>query len=82
MQGVPVIACTDGGGLLDVVPMEGAGRRVSPEPAALAAALVDVLHDPDARTTARVAGEAWRIRLAPEFVAERFLTWYGEALDE
>ncbi|MBL0180631.1 MAG: glycosyltransferase family 4 protein [Gemmatimonadetes bacterium] len=82
MQGVPVIACTDGGGLLDVVPVEGAGRRVAPEPAALATALMAVLHDPDAKTTARVTGEAWRIRLAPEFVAERFLTWYGEALDE
>lgn len=82
MQGVPVIACTDGGGLLDVVPLDGAGRRTAPEATALAGALMAVLHDPEARHAARVAGEAWRIRLAPEFVAERFLTWYGEALDE
>jgi glycosyltransferase involved in cell wall biosynthesis len=82
MQGVPVIACTDGGGLLDVVPLDGAGRRTAPEAMALAGALMAVLHDPAARHAARVAGEAWRIRLAPEFVAERFLTWYGEALDE
>ena len=25
--GVPVVACTDGGGVLDVVPSSGAGRR-------------------------------------------------------
>lgn len=82
MQGVPVVACLDGGGLLDVVPEQGAGRRVAPQAAALATALQAVLQDPEAKVAARVAGEAWRTRLAPEFVAERFLTWYGEALDE
>jgi glycosyltransferase involved in cell wall biosynthesis len=82
MQGVPVVACHDGGGLLDVVPTDGAGRLAAPQPDALAAALQIVLSDPEAKVAARVAGETWRTRLAPEYVAERFLTWYGEALDE
>lgn len=82
MQGVPVVACLDGGGLLDVVPADGAGRRAEPEAGAMASALQSALADSEAKAAARVAGEAWRIRLAPEYVAERFLTWYGEALDE
>ncbi|MEO5798680.1 MAG: glycosyltransferase [Gemmatimonadales bacterium] len=81
MQGVPVIACTDGGGLLDVVPTTGAGRVVAPEPGAIAAAIREVLADPNARQDARSAGARWRERLSPEFVAERCLGWYRSALD-
>lgn len=82
MQGVPVVACTDGGGLLDVVPATGAGRRAAAEPAAIAEALLSVLADPDARRVAHDAGTEWRERLAPGHVADRCLAWYREALDE
>jgi glycosyltransferase involved in cell wall biosynthesis len=82
MQGVPVIACTDGGGLLDVVPPSGAGRRAAPTPAAMAQALHSVLADPHARQSAHTAGAEWRERLAPGHVADRCLAWYREALDE
>jgi glycosyltransferase involved in cell wall biosynthesis len=82
MQGVPVIACTDGGGLVDVVPTHGAGRIVTATPNALASATLEILADPEARAAAHTAGVTWRERLAPEHVAERCLTWYQEALDE
>lgn len=82
MQGVPVVACTDGGGLLDVVPPSGAGRRAAPEPSAIAEALQGVLADPAARQAAHDAGAEWRERLAPGHVADRCLAWYREALDE
>ncbi len=82
MQGVPVIACTDGGGLADIVPVSGAGRIAVPTPIALATAAQELLADPEARSAAHAAGAIWRERLAPEHVAERCLTWYQEALDE
>jgi glycosyltransferase involved in cell wall biosynthesis len=82
MQGVPVIACTDGGGLADIVPTAGAGRVVAATPLALATATLELLQDPAARSAAHALGAGWRERLAPEHVAERCLTWYREALDE
>jgi glycosyltransferase involved in cell wall biosynthesis len=79
MHGVPVVACHDGGGLLDLVPPVGAGRLAAPEPRALAAAVRDVLDTPSARDEARAAGARWRNLLAPDAVAARFETWYHEA---
>lgn len=81
MQGVPVIACSDGGGLLDVVPAAGAGRVVAPEAGSIASAMLDVLADPTSREVARAEGARWREHLSPEFVAERCLGWYRRALD-
>ncbi|MES2305820.1 MAG: glycosyltransferase [Gemmatimonadota bacterium] len=81
MQGIPVIACTDGGGLLDVVSTSGAGRVVAPSARAMATAMHELLADPNARQDARTAGARWRERLSPEFVAERCLGWYRSALD-
>ena len=81
MQGVPVIACQDGGGLLDVVPAHRAGRVVAPTADALAAALLSVTNDPSAQDAARDEGARWRAQLSPDFVAERCLGWYRRALN-
>jgi glycosyltransferase involved in cell wall biosynthesis len=81
MQGVPTIACTDGGGLLDVVPYEGGGRVVAPDPEAIAAAAQQLLEDPEAPTAAGRLGQLWQERLSPEGVAERCVGWYQRVLD-
>jgi len=80
MQGVPVVACLDGGGLADVVPSSGAGRLVAPNSHAIGAAILDVLQDTAAGTAAHAAGTYWREMLAPRAVAQRCLTWYQRAL--
>jgi glycosyltransferase involved in cell wall biosynthesis len=80
MVGVPVVACWDGGGLLDVVPESGAGRLTLPSAEALSDAALDLLQDPDRLSLARLVGESWRARLAPEQVAEQCEGWYREAL--
>jgi glycosyltransferase involved in cell wall biosynthesis len=80
MVGVPVIACWDGGGVLDVVPERGGGRLVLPEPEAIADAVLDLLNDPDRTERARTAGEVWRERLSPDAVAATYERWYQEAL--
>ena len=82
MSGVPVIACWDGGGVLDVVPERGAGRRTLPAPDALADATLDILSDDGRLKEAREAGGFWRRRLAPDTVAEVCEGWYREALSE
>jgi glycosyltransferase involved in cell wall biosynthesis len=80
MVGVPVVACWDGGGLLDVVPENGAGRLTLPSAEALSDAALDLLQDPDRLSVARLVGESWRARLAPDHVAELCEGWYREAL--
>jgi glycosyltransferase involved in cell wall biosynthesis len=80
MAGVPVVACWDGGGLLDVVPESGAGRLTLPSPEALSDATLDLLQDPDRLAAARLVGESWRARLSPAHVAELCEGWYREAL--
>jgi glycosyltransferase involved in cell wall biosynthesis len=79
MAGVPTVACEDGGGLLDVVPREGAGRIASATGDGIARALRELQGDPQARARARRLGEDWRAKLAPSAVAERFAGWYAEA---
>jgi glycosyltransferase involved in cell wall biosynthesis len=81
MCGVPVIACWDGGGVLDIVPESGAGRRVLPSPDALADATLDILTDDDRLEQARELGRFWRQRLDPDHVAGVCAGWYREALD-
>ncbi len=80
MVGVPVVGCWDGGGVLDVVPESGAGRLTLPSAEAMSDATLDLLHDPDRLKLARVVGESWRARLAPDHVAEICEGWYREAL--
>jgi glycosyltransferase involved in cell wall biosynthesis len=72
LLGVPVVATTDGGGVLDLV-RDGAGARVVPPDAgAFGWALRDVLGAPDVRSAAVDAGDALRAELAPDGVAQRF----------
>ncbi len=80
MAGVPVVACWDGGGVLDVVPPSGAGRLTLPAPEAMGDAILGLLLEPDHRDMARLVGESWRARLAPDHVAEICEGWYREAL--
>jgi glycosyltransferase involved in cell wall biosynthesis len=79
MAGVPVVACVDGGGLLDVVPPARAGRVVEPEPALVAAAAAELI-GPAARAAARDEGERWRRQLSGAHVADVCAGWYEEAL--
>jgi glycosyltransferase involved in cell wall biosynthesis len=80
MAGVPVVACWDGGGVLDVVPPNGAGRLTLPSPEHMGDAILGLLLEPDHRAMARLVGESWRARLAPDHVAEVCEGWYREAL--
>ena len=80
MSGVPVVACWDGGGVLDVVPEAGAGRLTLPSPDPMADTVLDLLGDPDRLALARLVGESWRARLAPDHVAELCEGWYREVL--
>jgi glycosyltransferase involved in cell wall biosynthesis len=82
MAGVPVVACVDGGGVLDVVPAGGAGRRAAPSGEAIAQAALEQLADPSARDKAWRLGQEWRTRLAPDTVAAVFEGWYREAVGE
>lgn len=81
IQGVPTIACTDGGGLLDVVPSSGGGRVVAPTREAVASALVEVVGVVGERDAARRVGQHWSARLAPEEVAATCERWYRRVSD-
>ena len=78
--GVPVIACRDGGGVLDLLREPGAGVIVDPDPTRLAQAVGILRGQPAASEAAWRAGQAWRTRLAPDTVAARCERWYEEAL--
>lgn len=81
IQGVPLVICSDGGGLLDLFsPESPAGAVVAPDPEAISSAAMTLLSSTTARAAAGKAGTVWRYRLSPDFVAEQFLTWYREAL--
>ncbi|HEV8149072.1 MAG TPA: glycosyltransferase family 4 protein [Gemmatimonadales bacterium] len=77
MSGVPVIACSDGGGLVSALGKYGGGIVTAPTPAALAAAVGQAAA---IRAAAREAGARWRAELTPARVAEVFEGWYREAL--
>jgi glycosyltransferase involved in cell wall biosynthesis len=78
--GVPVVACRDGGGVLDILQDSDAGLVVDPTPDALAVATRTLLDGPGSREAAARAGAAWRDRLAPSRVAERYEAVYRQAL--
>jgi len=78
MLGVPVVATTDGGGVLDLVREGAGGRIVPPTAAAFGAALDEALTGRGLRESAARAGERLRHELSPEAVAQRFEAIYGE----
>jgi glycosyltransferase involved in cell wall biosynthesis len=80
VAGVPVVACWDGGALVDVVPESGAGRLSLPSAEALAHSVLSVRADRDRLAIGRLVGEAWRARLAPDNVAQVCEGWYRAAL--
>ena len=80
ISGIPVIACWDSGAAVDIVPQSGAGRLTLPSPEALARNVLELQADPDRLTMARLVGESWRARLAPDHVAELCEGWYRDAL--
>lgn len=86
MTGVSVVACSDGGGVLDIVPHQeggaGGGRVVAPRAESIAAAARQLLDLPPDRRLADALelGEEWRRRLDPAVVAALCEHWYLEAL--
>jgi glycosyltransferase involved in cell wall biosynthesis len=80
ISGIPVVACWDGGAAVDVVPESGAGRLSLPVAESLADAILSLQADPDRLAMARLVGESWRARLAPDHVAEVCEGWYRDAL--
>jgi glycosyltransferase involved in cell wall biosynthesis len=80
MAGVSVVACNDGGGVLDVVPNSGGGRIVAPGPEALAQAALELIDRPKRLAEASELGEEWRRRLMPSVVAAQCEEWYDEAI--
>lgn len=81
IQGVPVVACTDGGGVLDVVGTAGGGRVVAPNAAAIADAVLSIAADPGAAAAAARTGAEWARRIDPAAVAKCAISWYERALD-
>ena len=80
MAGVSVVACSDGGGVLDVVPDRGGGRIVAPEPGALAQAALELIDRRNRLAEASELGDEWRRRLMPSVVAAQCEEWYREAI--
>ncbi len=80
MQGVPVVACDDGGGLLDVLGDSRAGRVVAPTPTAIAKAADELMSSTDTPAAAQEAGNHWREELSAACVADRCLDWYDRVL--
>jgi len=78
MLGVPVVATSDGGGVLDLV-RDGAGACVvAPTAEAVGAALLRCLGDPSLRVAAIGAGDRLRADLAPDAVAGQFERVYAD----
>jgi glycosyltransferase involved in cell wall biosynthesis len=78
MLGVPVVATTDGGGVLDLV-RDGEGACVvAPTAEAVGAALLRCLGEPALRVAAIGAGEQLRTDLAPDAVAGQFERVYAD----
>ena len=80
MVGVPLVVCSDGGGLVDQAASD-AGRVVPPDAESIARAIDELMVSEVARDAALRQGAHWRERLAPDVVAGRFEQWYQEALD-
>lgn len=80
MAGVPVVACSDGGGVVSALRRHGGGIISAPNPAAIADGVLTAML-PERRDDAQRAGAEWRTELAPPRVAQVYEGWYREALD-
>jgi hypothetical protein len=80
VSGVPVVACWDSGAAVDIIPESGSGRLTLPSAEAVADSVLELQGDPDRLAMARLVGESWRARLAPDNVAELCEGWYRNAL--
>jgi len=80
LAGVPVVACRDGGGVLDIVPEAGAGRHVDPLPEAIAAAATAMIGSAEAAYDLPRLREVWCTRLSADAVAGACEAWYRAAL--
>jgi glycosyltransferase involved in cell wall biosynthesis len=81
MLGVPVVASRSGGGVVDFVPPEGAGRLVSGDSAGeLAVAIGALVNDPQSRHCAAQLGNELRPGFEPDRVAAVFEDVYARAL--
>ncbi len=72
MLGTPVVATSDGGGVLDLVRNGEGGLVVAPTPDAVGAAFARCLADPTMAGAAAAAGDRLRKELSPDGVAHRF----------
>ncbi len=78
--GVPLVVCTDGGGLVELAGNGPGTRIVAPDAVALAGAIGALLDDPDARPAAAAAGHQLRQGLSPESAATKAIAWYQQAI--
>ncbi len=82
MAGVPVIAAADGGGAVEPVPANAAGRLVDPRDRdALARSISELLGNQESLCLAREAGMALKRELDPDRVAEVFEALYQAAAE-
>jgi glycosyltransferase involved in cell wall biosynthesis len=77
MLGIPVVATTDGGGVLDLVEDGVGGWVVPPTPEAVGKALRTLIGNATARERAQRAGDALRERLNPDSIARAFAAVYA-----
>jgi glycosyltransferase involved in cell wall biosynthesis len=78
--GVPVIAMAGGGGVVELLAPDRAGRLVPDgDVAAFATAVREVIDDPLARPAAAAHGDLLRQRLAPDTIAQEYEILYRTA---
>ena len=81
MLGVPVVAASQGGGVVDIVPPNGAGRLVDATDARqMARAIEELLGDPESKHLAAEKGDRLKEQLNPAAVAAVFEDVYKRAL--
>ncbi len=81
MLGVPVVASREGGGVLDIVPPDGAGRLVERDSVTeLARAITELTVDPTSRELAAERGRRLKALLDPDRVAQVFEDVYAGVL--
>lgn len=78
MMGTPVVATTDGGGVLDLLTDGHGASVVAPTPQAVGAALTRLLADATAPDAAAGAGRRLRAELSPDGVAASFERIYAQ----